>query len=399
MNKDYEKLFKHLDERARRVVLASDAEALGYGGITKISKVSGASRNTIMQGLKELNDKSEIAQDGHVRKAGGGRKKKTDADTTLKTDLIMLLSSNTRGDPMCALLWTTKSIRNLEFALKEMGHDVSRKIVNELLWEMGYSLQGNRKADEGSDSPFRDQQFIYINAKAREFQSAGQPVISVDCKKHENIGNYKNNGTDWREKGKPEVVNTYDFVGELGKAYPYGVYDLTLENGMVNVGVTHDTAEFAVASIRLWWKKMGDESYQNATRLYITADGGGSNGSRTRLWKTELQKFATETGLEIYVSHYPPGTSKWNKIEHRMFSVISMNWRGKPLRTLETIVNLIANTTTTTGLKINCQSDINDYQTGIKVTDEELKAVNLTRDDTLGGWNYIIRPNIAQVIS
>jgi len=399
MNRDYKKLFNHLDERTRRLVLASDADAFGRGGITAIGNASGASRNTITQGLKELNGKLAIAKNGHVRKTGGGRKKKADTDTTLKADLIMLLSDNTRGDPMCALLWTTKSVRNLESALKEMGHEVSRKIVNELLWEMGYSLQSNRKADEGSDNPFRDQQFRYINAKAREFQSAGQPVISVDCKKHENIGNYKNSGTEWREKGKPEVVNTYDFVGELGKAYPYGVYDPTLENGMVNVGVTHDTAEFAVASIRLWWEKMGKGSYQNATRLFITADGGGSNGSRTRLWKTELQKFATETGLEIFVSHYPPGTSKWNKIEHRMFSAISMNWRGKPLRTLETIVNLIANATTTTGLKINCQSDTNDYPTGIKISDEELKAVNLTRDDTLGCWNYNIRPNIAHVIS
>ena len=399
MDRDYRKLFEQLDERSRRLVLASDAYTHGPGGITAVRKASGASRNTIAQGIKELNGKSEIAQDGHVRKAGGGRKKKADVDTTLKDDLNMLLSDNTRGDPMCALLWTTKSVRNLETTLKNMGHDVSRKIINELLWEMGYSLQGNRKTDEGSENPFRDRQFNYINSKAREFHESEQPVISVDCKKHENIGNYKNSGSDWRKKGNPDEVNVYDFVGDLGKALPYGVYDPIMENGMVNVGVTHDTAEFAVASIRLWWEKMGKESYQNATRLYITADGGGSNGSRTRLWKTELQKFATETGLEIYVSHYPPGTSKWNKIEHRMFSVISMNWRGKPLRTLETIVNLIANATTTTGLKINCQSDKNDYPTGIKVTDEELKAVNITRDDIFGCWNYVIKPTIAHVIS
>jgi hypothetical protein len=392
MENKYELLSDKLDERAYRLVLAADAHALGRGGITAVHNYSGVSRVTITNGINELLGKTATAGKGRVRKKGGGRKRVVSTDESLLSDLQKLLESCIRGDPMCPLLWTTKSVRKLELELFRLGHKVKRTVINELLWSLGYSLQGNCKTNEGCDSPYRDEQFQYINASVKAFQERGQPVISVDCKKHENIGNYKNNGKEWNRKGDAPRVNIYDFVGEEGKALPYGIYDLANNNGYVSIGVTHDTAEFAVESIRRWWSSMGKVQYPGASELYITADGGGSNGSRVRLWKTELQRFSTETGMRITVSHYPPGTSKWNKIEHRLFSIISMNWRGKPLETLGTIVNLISNTTTTTGLSIKCDIDRTQYETGKKITDEELKKINITRNAFMGKWNYKILP-------
>jgi hypothetical protein len=394
MKNKYELLLSKLDEHAYRLILAADAYALGRGGITAVHNYSGMSRVTITNGINELLGKTATAEKGRVRKVGGGRKKAVLMDTSLLSDLQKLLESSTRGDPMCPLLWTTKSVRKLELELFRLGHKAKRTVINELLWSLGYSLQGNCKTDEGGDNPYRDEQFQHINASVKVFQKQGQPVISVDCKKHENIGNYKNNGKEWNRKGNAPQVNVYDFVGEEGKALPYGIYDLANNNGYVNIGVTHDTAEFAVESIRRWWSSMGKEQYPEASELYITADGGGSNGSRVRLWKTELQRFSTETGMKITVSHYPPGTSKWNKIEHRLFSIISMNWRGKPLKTLGIIVNLISNTTTTTGLTIQCDTDRTQYETGKKVTDKELKKVNIIRNAFMGKWNYKILPGL-----
>jgi hypothetical protein len=394
MKNKYELLSSKLDERAYRLVLAADAYAFGRGGITAVHNYSGISRVTITNGINELLGKTATAEKGRVRKVGGGRKKAVAMDASLLPDLQKLLESCTRGDPMCPLLWTTKSVRKLELELFSLGHNVKRTVINKLLWSLGYSLQGNCKTDEGGDNPHRDVQFQHINAAVKAFQMQGQPVISVDCKKHENIGNYKNNGKEWNRKGNAPQVNVYDFVGEEGKALPYGIYDLANNNGYVNVGVTHDTAEFAIASIRRWWSSMGKVQYPEASELYITADGGGSNGSRVRLWKTELQRFSTETGLKITVSHYPPGTSKWNKIEHRLFSIISMNWRGKPLETLGTIVNLISNTTTTSGLTIQCNADRAQYETGKKITDKELKKVNIIKNEFMGKWNYQILPKL-----
>jgi hypothetical protein len=394
MENKYELLSGKLDERAYRLVLAAEAYALGRGGITTVHNYSGVSRVTITNGINELLGKTATAGKGRVRKVGGGRKKAVSTDASLLSDLQKLLEGCTRGDPMCPLLWTTKSLRKLELELLRLGHNVKRTVINKLMWSLGYSLKGNCKTNEGADIPYRNEQFQHINATVKAFQAQGQPVISVDCKKHENIGNYKNNGKEWHRKGEAPQVNVYDFVGEEGKALPYGIYDLANNNGYVNVGVTHDTAEFAVESIRRWWSSMGKVQYLEASELYITADGGGSNGSRVRLWKTELQRFSTETGLKITVSHYPPGTSKWNKIEHRLFSIISMNWRGKPLETLGTIVNLISNTTTTTEMTIQCDTDRTQYETGKKITDEEFKKVNIVKNEFMGKWNYQILPKL-----
>ena len=333
-----------------------------------------------------------------VRKAGGGRKRTVAKDATLVRDLEQLVEPVSRGDPESPLRWTCKSVRQLAAELNRQGHQVSHRLVAELLQDLGYSLQANRKTREGTSHPDRDAQFMHINAQVQAYQSDGQPVISVDTKKKELIGDFKNGGRELRPKGDPEAVRVHDFViPELGKATPYGVYDVSHNVGWVNVGIDHDTASFAVESIRRWWYLMGRPLYPDARQLLITADGGGSNGSRLRLWKVELQKLADETGLEIAVCHLPPDTSKWNKIEHRLFAYISQNWRGKPLISHEVIVNLIAATTTKTGLKVRCQLDTQLYPKGTVVSDDELAQVNLQPDDFHGEWNYIISPRTKSV--
>jgi transposase len=394
-----------LNERNLRLYVATEATVLGHGGVSLVSKATGISRPTITTGCKDILD--QTANEGapsaivaRIRKKGGGRKRTIDIDGTLRTDLEGLIEPVTRGYPQSPLRWTAKSVRNLSDELKKMGHKISHRMVAELLHELNYSLQANRKTSEGSSHPDRNAQFEYISQKVKEFQSGSQPVISVDTKKKERVGDFKNGGRELRPKGDPEKVRVYDFeIPELGKVAPYGVYDQAHNTGWVNVGTDHDTATFAVESIRKWWQTMGREVYQQADRLLITADGGGSNGSRVRLWKTELQKFANETGLVISVCHLPPGTSKWNKIEHRLFSFISQNWRGKPLVSHEVIVNLIASTRTRMGLTVKCQLDTNKYNKGTKVTDEELRQVNIIRDEFHGEWNYAIHPNLAKNVN
>jgi hypothetical protein len=388
-----------LDERQRRLYVAAEALVLGRGGITLVSKACGVSRPTITAGCKELasldaNYAAGITSDSsRIRKAGGGRKRTVDRDPTLRDALESLIEPVTRGDPESPLRWTAKSVRKLAEELKCLGHATSHRMVAELLQEMGYSLQSNRKVLEGSSHPDRNAQFEYIYSATKEFQAAGQPVISVDTKKKELVGDFKNHGQEFRPKGDPEKVRTHDFViPELGKVAPYGVYDQTRNEGWVNVGTDSDTSAFAVESIRRWWMTMGREAYPEADRLLVTADSGGSNGARVRLWKTELQRFADETGLAISVRHFPPGTSKWNKIEHRLFSYISQNWRGKPLVSHEVIVNLIAATTTKKGLTVRCDLDMNKYPKGIKISDKEFQQVNIVRDAFHGEWNYTIQP-------
>lgn len=398
IKKRFELLAPLLNERQIRLYAAAEALVLGHGGISLASQATGISRPTITRGCRELLDKeTKGATDVskvRVRKKGGGRKRTTEVDETLRSDLEGLIEPTTRGDPESPLRWTAKSLRNLSDELKEMGHKTSHRMVAELLHQMDYSLQANRKTAEGSTHPDRNAQFEYIHGKVKEFQSCSQPVISVDTKKKERIGDFKNGGRELRPKGDPEKVRIYDFeIPELGKVAPYGVYDQTCNAGWVNVGTDHDTAAFAVESIRKWWNTMGQKTYPEAVRLLITADGGGSNGSRIRLWKTELQRFANETHLAVSVCHFPPGTSKWNKIEHRLFSYISQNWRGKPLVSHEVIVNLIASTTTRTGLTIKCELDTNKYLKGIKVSDDEFQRVNILRDEFHGEWNYSIHPN------
>jgi transposase len=398
ISKRFQYLAPLLDEKQLRLYVAAEALVLGRGGITLASQATGVSRPTITMGCKELLEQGATkitpgVASARIRKIGGGRKKTTDLDETLRSDLEGLVEPVTRGDPESPLRWTSKSVRKLADELKKMGHKTSHRMVAELLREIGYSLQANRKTAEGSSHPDRNDQFEHIYQEVKEFQSDGQPVISVDTKKKERVGDFKNGGRELRPKGDPEKVRVYDFeIPELGKVAPYGVYDQTLNAGWVNVGTDHDTATFAVESIRKWWLTMGQDAYPNADRLLITADGGGSNGARVRLWKIELQKFANETGLVISVSHFPPGTSKWNKIEHRLFSYISQNWRGKPLVSHEVIVNLIASTTTRKGLTVKCELDTKKYTKGIKVTDKELKQVNIIRDEFHGEWNYSIHP-------
>jgi len=399
ITKRFELLAPLLDERQLRLYVAAEAMVLGRGGISLASQATGISRPTITTGYKELLEQdakksAPSAATVRVRKVGGGRKRAIDLDETLRSDLEGLIDPVTRGDPESPLRWTAKSVRKLADELKRMGHKTSHRMVAELLREMDYSLQANRKTAEGSSHPDRDAQFENIHKKVKEFQSCGQPVISVDTKKKERVGDFKNGGRELRPKGDPEKVRVYDFeIPELGKVAPYGVYDQTRNAAWVNVGTDHDTATFAVESIRRWWITMGREAYLGADRLLITADGGGSNGTRVRLWKIELQKFANETGLIISVCHLPPGTSKWNKVEHRLFSYISQNWRGKPLVSHEVIVNLIASTTTRTGLTVKCELDTNRYTKGIKVTDGELGQVNIIRDEFHGEWNYSIHPD------
>jgi transposase len=386
-----------LDERARRLVAASEALALGWGGMTAVSRATGLSRKAIRRGIAELQGMPAAgAGPGRVRRVGGGRKKTVDKDPTLLRDLEALVEPGTRGDPESPLRWTCKSVRTLAAELRERGHEVSHQLVAELLRTAGYSLQGNRKTREGGTHPDRDAQFAHIAATAAAYLAAGDPVISVDAKKKELVGDFKNGGRDWRPKGQPEEVRVHDFVlPELGRATPYGVYDLAANAGWVNVGIDHDTAAFAVESIRRWWTQAGRTRYPYAPRLLITADGGGSNGSRVRLWKRELQQLADETGMAITVCHFPPGTSKWNKIEHRLFAFISQNWRGQPLISYAVILNLIAATSTTTGLTVESYLDTNTYPPGVKVSDKEMDALDLRREAFHGEWNYTILPHAA----
>ena len=357
-----------------------------------MSKATGVSRRAIGEGMKELSQPRQ-ATGRRVRREGGGRKKTVAKDPTLLADLERLVEPVTRGDPESPLRWTCKSLRKLAAELNGMGHRTSQHLVAELLHDLGYSLQANRKTLEGASHPDRDAQFGHIAKQVEAFQASGDPVISVDTKKKELVGDFKNGGREWRPQGQPEEVRLHDFaIKELGKVSPYGVYDVAKNAGWVSVGVDHDTATFAVESIRRWWNRMGCTEYPGAKRLLITADGGGSNGSRTRLWKVELQKLADETGLPISVCHLPPGTSKWNKIEHRLFAYISQSWRGKPLVSHEVIVNLIAATTTKTGLTVRCQLDTTAYPAGLKVSDDELAEIHIQQDDFHGEWNYTILP-------
>jgi transposase len=388
-----------LDERGRRLWAVTEVRAIGHGGPTLVAKATGLSRRTIYQGLRELEHLSggHQAATQRVRSPGGGRKLLTEHDPTLLADLEALVEPTSRGDPESPLRWTCKSVRQLAAELQRQGHKVGRQKVAELLADLAYSLQGNRKTKAGTAHPDRNAQFAHINAQVAAFQTHGQPVVSVETKKKELVGDCKNGGREWRPQGDPELVRPDDFADKtLGKVNPYGVYDQTANVGWVSVGVDHDTAEFAVESIQRWWTKMGACRYQDATALLITADGGGSNGRRSRLWKVALQRLADDTGLRIAVGHFPPGTSKWNKIEHRMCSHISMNWRGQPLTTHEVIVNLIANTTTEKGVKIQAELDTGCDPTGIKVTAQELQDVALEPAAFHGEWNYTLTPRTTQ---
>jgi transposase len=388
----FEMLAPFLNERTRRLAAAAEAAAIGRGGIARVSRATGVSRRAIASGLDQLKAPDDLGA-SRIRRPGGGRKRTVETDATLRADLERLIDPVTRGDPESPLRWTCKSIRKLAEELRRMGHATSHRMVAELLHELGYSLQANRKTIEGKGHPDRNAQFEHINRKVRAALKAGEPVISVDAKKKELVGDFKNAGREWLPEGDPEPVRVYDFIiPGLGRVTPYGIFDMARNAGWVNVGTDHDTSAFAVESIRRWWGSMGRAQYPEAKILLITADGGGSNGSRVRLWKLELQRLASETGLRISVCHFPPGTSKWNKIEHRLFSFISQNWRGRPLVSHEVIVNLIAATTTETGLKVACELDRNSYPSGIKVSKEDMAGLNLRKDKFHGEWNYTILP-------
>jgi transposase len=388
----FQLLVGEFDERRRRLWAAAEAGAIGRGGVAAVARATGIAEGTIRRGIGEL-ESGETLAPGRVRRPGGGRKPLTEADPTLLSDLERLVDEDSRGDPERPLRWTAKSVRQLAGGLRALGHQIHFSSVPKLLRLLGYSLQANQKTREGSHHPDRDQQFGHINEAVEAALRAGEPVISVDTKKKELVGDFKNAGREWRPKGSPEPVRVHDFKDkQLGKAIPYGIYDLASDEGWVSVGIDHDTAQFAVNSIRSWWEHLGRERYPNASTLQITADCGGSNGNRTRLWKVELQRLADDTGLEIQVCHLPPGTSKWNKIEHRLFSFISKNWRAKPLVSLEVIVNLIAATTTSTGLEVYAQLDERAYPDKIKVSDSELAAVNLRGHTFHPDWNYAIKP-------
>lgn len=387
-------IFPHLNERQRRLVLGAEARAIGRGGISLVARAAGVSRTTVHTALAELD--TAVPQSVHSRRPGGGRPSVQERDPTLVADLEALIDPATRGDPMSPLRWTCKSTRQLAAALAAQGHQVSHQTVAALLADLGYSLQAPRKLLEGTSHPDRDAQFAYLNAQVEDTLAAEQPVVSVDCKKKELVGAYKNGGQEWQREGQPEVVNVYDFVDKaVGKAIPYGIYDVGRNAGWVNVGQDHDTAQFAVESLRRWWAQVGQVAYPQATRLLICADGGGSNGTRVRLWKVALQAFADETALEVQVCHLPPGTSKWNKIEHRLFAYITMNWRGRPLVSHAVVMELIGSTTTRTGLTVQAVRDTGLYPTKIKVTDEELASVHLTPHTFHGEWNYTIKPATA----
>jgi hypothetical protein len=379
------------DERGRRVFAASEAQAAGRGGLAAVSEITGLARSTIGRGLKDL-DAPRLPH-GRVRRPGGGPRRLTDRDPTLLADLGRLVEPATMGDPERPLLWVSKSLDKLASALLDMGHRISPNSVRKLLTGLGFSRQANRKADEGANHPDRDAQFEHINAKVIAAQAAGEPVISVDTKKKELVGAFRNGGTDYRPKGDPHRVKVHDFEDKtLGKVVPYGVYDVAANEGWVSVGITADTASFAVASIRTWLERMGRQRYPKARELTITADCGGSNGARVRLWKVELQKLADETGLVVHVHHYPPGTSKWNKIEHRLFCHITQTWRGRPLTDRLAVVELIGATTTKTGLKVECAIDASTYEKGVKVADTEMATIDITGDQFHPEWNYTIKP-------
>jgi hypothetical protein len=390
----FESLDTTFDERSRRLWAAAEALSAGRGGVSAVSRVTGISRTTIYQGIREIGKPEELQPDsGKIRSVGAGRKSTAVTNPGLLTDLNALVEPVTRGDPESALRWTCKSLRSLAAELVTMGHSVCHEVVGKLLREMGYSLQSNRKTTEGKQSPDRNLQFEFINLLVEENLEQGNPVISVDAKKKELVGDFKNAGKQWRPKGNPEEVNVYDFLSLAeGRATPYGIYDISRNDGWVNVGMDKDTSEFAVESIRRWWNDSGKACYPDAEQLVITADGGGSNGSRVRLWKTQLQAFCNEIAMPIVVSHFPPGTSKWNKIEHRLFSHISMNWKGKPLVSFETIVDLISSTTTATGLRVKARLDTNKYPKGIKISDAEMRMIDIQRNEFHGEWNYTIHP-------
>ena len=395
----WELMRERLDERQRRTYAAVEARVIGRGGVAQVAAATGLARGTIMAGMQELEGNANeflagapLAAAGSVRRSGGGRKPLTHKDPTLVADLLALVDPGTRGDPESPLRWSCKSLRVLADELTTQGHTVSHVVVGELLKAQGFSLQGNAKVIEGNQSPDRDAQFQHISATVTQALSEGQPVISVDTKKKELVGAFKNAGQEWRPAGEPEQVKVHDFVdAELGRASPYGVYDIGADQGWVSVGTDHDTAAFAVQTIRRWWFAMGKPRYPDARELTITADGGGSNGHRVRLWKLELSRLANETGLSIRVCHFPPGTSKWNKIEHRLFSFITMNWRAKPLISHEVIVNLIAGTKTRSGLTVRAELDTNPYPKGIAVSDADLATVSIEPADFHGDWNYRIR--------
>ncbi len=396
IRRKFQALSPVLDERSRRHWAAVEANELGWGGVTAVSAATGLSRTTINAGMKQLKNRSATEDNntsGRIRRPGGGRKPMTESDPQLMEALEKLVEPVTRGDPQSSLRWTLKSTQRLADELTDQQHPITARTVAKLLRVAGYSLQANRKMREGDQHPDRNAQFEYINDQVRRFDHCGQPAISVDTKKKENIGDFKNGGAEWRPKGNPELVRVHDFKDkELGKAIPYGVYDMLNNQGWVSVGIDHDTASFATHSILHWWRAMGSKRYPHAKRLLITADGGGSNSHRSRLWKVSLQELADQTGLKLVVCHFPPGTSKWNKIEHRLFCYITRNWRGKPLINLQTIINLIAGTTTKAGLTVAAQLDTNTYPTGIKVSDQELAALQLTRHKTHGAWNYTLTP-------
>ena len=381
-----------VDERSRRLFAGAEALALGRGGVSAVARATGLARSTVQRGVKDVRA-ADGGVKGRIRREGAGRPRAEERDPTLRRDLERLIEPTSRGDPQSPLRWTTKSVRRLAAELRRQGHTVSHQTVAELLHDMGYSLQGNQKTLEGSSHPDRNAQFAHLNEAVQLQLSLGEPVISVDTKKKELVGPFKNGGRELRPKGAPERVRVHDFlIPELGRVSPYGVYDLGQNEAWVSVGTDHDTAAFAVASIRRWWQTMGQPLYPEAKRLLVTADAGGSNGYQVRLWKLELQRLADETGLEIAVRHFPPGTSKWNKIEHRLFSAISQNWRGKPLVSHEVMVNLIAATTTTTGLKVRSALDRNTYPAGVTVRDAEMETLHLRREAFHGEWNYSLLP-------
>ena len=387
----YQVMHEVLNERQWRLYVATEAKRRGTGGISRVAREAGVTRKTIRKGMQELEAGELYEPGGRIRRKGGGRKQVTVKDETLRADLEELLEP--KGDPQSLVKWTTKSMSKLKEALKSQGHAIGETAIRELLKGMGFSLRANKKTIEGTAHVDRDAHFQQINRKGKAFKARGLPMISVDCKKKELIGNFKNNGREWQAKGQDTTVNVYDYRSiSDGKAIPYGIYDLVHNRGFVNVGIDHETAEFAVESIRRWWQNVGKALYPTRKELLIIADGGGSNGARNRLWKIQLQQFATEAGLTISVCHLPPATSKWNKIEHRLFSYISINWRGKPLTSFETVIELISHTTTKQGLTVTAVKDSNSYPTGIKVSDEDLATLNIKREPFHGDWNYTIQP-------
>lgn len=400
----YEAIASVLDERQTRLWAGAEAKAIGRSGRAVVARATGLGRERIAVGVRELAELSKApsgirAHDQRIRRMGGGRKPITETDPTLVIDLEALVDPTRRGDPESPLRWTTKSCRKLAESLRIKGHEVSPTKVGQLLRDLGYSLQANKKTVEGKQHADRDAQFHHINDRTAEFINRGLPVVSTDTKKKELVGNFKNAGREWQPAGEPVRVNCHDFPTDaIGKAIPYGIYDIARDTGWVNVGTDHDTPRFAVASIEMWWNAMGKQVYPNAAELLITADAGGSNGYRPRLWKFELQRMADATGLTIHVCHFPPGTSKWNRIEHSLFSAISLNWRGRPLASYETVVNLIGATTTTTGLQVKARLDQRAYPTGIKITAKELASIDIRRDDFHGEWNYTIRPRGETVV-